>query len=236
MTHTNIYHISDTHGNHRQLSATIDALSFNDIMIHSGDATNSRDPYRNEYEMRLFIEWFGKIDNIKHKIFVPGNHDTSIEKGLITKTDFESAGITLLVNDHCYVDGIKIWGSPMTPTFGNWSYMTSRAKIHRYWDSIPDDVDVVVTHGPPIGVLDLTIGANNNYKLCGCKSLMSKMASLEPKLHCFGHVHDYRHTVVNAGTKKLSGLDTIFSNGSCVTDGIYNKLSAFGNMIELTTP
>ena len=80
-----IWHISDTHTYHGFLNMPDDV----DLVIFSGDCSNVRDPYVNEHEVRNFITWFDRLD-IKHKVFVAGNHDTSIEKGLITKDNFEA--------------------------------------------------------------------------------------------------------------------------------------------------
>ncbi len=108
-----IWHISDTHTYHGLLKVPEGI----DMVIHSGDATNPRDPYASEQEMLNFISWFGSLP-IKHKIFVAGNHDLCIERNLITKIDFMKNGIVYLENDYAEVEGIKIWGSPFTPTFG----------------------------------------------------------------------------------------------------------------------
>jgi hypothetical protein len=58
------------------------------------------------------------------------------------------------------------------------------------------------------------------------------MLSLNPKLVCFGHIHNCED-IINAGTMKLSVSDTIYSNGSVVTDGKFGKLSSNGNIFEL---
>ena len=79
-----IWHVSDTHTYHGLLNVPDDI----DIVIHSGDCSNPSNPYNNEPEVRDFIHWFKSLP-IKHKIYVAGNHDTSIEKGLITKKDFK---------------------------------------------------------------------------------------------------------------------------------------------------
>ena len=86
-----IWHISDTHTFHNLLTIPQGI----DIVIHSGDCSNPRDPYTNEPEVRDFIHWFKSLP-IQHKIYVAGNHDTSIEKKLITKKDFQDYNIIYL--------------------------------------------------------------------------------------------------------------------------------------------
>jgi len=224
-----IWHISDTHGFH-QLLQIPEGI---DMVIHSGDCSNPRDPYTNEPEVRRFIDWFGDLP-IKHKIFVAGNHDTSIEKGLVTKDDFDQNCIHYLENTSVEIEGLKIFGSPLTPTFGyGWSFNKDRNKLEKMWrKAIDEDVDIVIVHGPPRGMLDLSYDRKNLIESCGDKSLMNKVKEVEPKLMLFGHIHNC-DDIINAGTRTIPGLDTIFSNGSVVTDGKFGKLSSNGNIFKV---
>ena len=223
-----IWHISDTHTYHGLLKVPEDI----DMVIHSGDATNPRDPYASEQEMLNFISWFGSLP-IKHKVFVAGNHDLCIERNLVTKIDFMKNGIVYLENDYTEVEGIKIWGSPFTPTFGQgWAFNKKRSALHDIWKEIPDDVDIVVVHGPPKGILDLAYHQLNCIEFCGDEALRKRMYLLKPKLCLFGHIHN-NEDIINAGTMKLSNHDTIYSNGSVVTDGKFGKLSSHGNTFEI---
>lgn len=223
-----IWHISDTHTYHGLLTVPEGI----DMVIHSGDATNPRDPYASEQEMLNFISWFGSLP-IKHKVFVAGNHDLCIERNLITKIDFMKNGIVYLENDYAEVEGIKIWGSPFTPTFGQgWAFNKKRSALHDIWKEIPDDVDIVVVHGPPKGILDLAYHQLNCIEFCGDEALRKRMYLLNPKLCLFGHIHN-NEDIINAGTMKLSNHDTIYSNGSVVTDGKFGKLSSHGNTFEI---
>ena len=223
-----IWHISDTHTYHGLLKVPEDI----DMVIHSGDATNPRDPYVSEQEMLNFISWFGSLP-IKHKVFVAGNHDLCIERNLVTKIDFMKNGIVYLENDYTEVEGIKIWGSPFTPTFGQgWAFNKKRSALHDIWKEIPDDVDIVVVHGPPKGILDLAYHQLNCIEFCGDEALRKRMYLLKPKLCLFGHIHN-NEDIINAGTMKLSNHDTIYSNGSVVTDGKFGKLSSHGNTFEI---
>lgn len=222
-----IWHISDTHC----LLDKVQVPENIDIVIHSGDATNVRDEFRNEPEMRRFIERYAAMD-IPVKVFVGGNHDGSLQRGLIRKEDFESQGIHYLYNETIEVNGLKIWGSPISPTFGDWSFGMSRAKIGRLWDTIPNDTDIVVVHGPPLGVLDVTNRRDNLKEQVGCRSLLKRVLDIQPKAVLFGHIHNCKD-VYNAGTKQIAGLDTIFSNGSCVHDGKWGVITSNGNVMEL---
>ena len=222
-----IWHISDTHTYH----GLLDIPNNIDMVIFSGDCSNPRDPYLNKPEVEDFLAWYESLP-IKYKIFVAGNHDTSIERGLIHKLDFASKGIIYLENNYTEIEGLKIWGSPITPTFGDWAFMKARHKTHELWQQIPNDTDIVIIHGPPVNVLDLSYNRLNQLEFCGDKALKKRLIDINPKLVCFGHVHNC-DDIINAGTMKLSIRDTIYSNGSVVTDGKFGKLSSNGNVFEL---
>jgi Icc-related predicted phosphoesterase len=223
-----IWHISDTHTYHDLLKIPYDI----DMIIHSGDCSNPRDPYNNESEVRDFIDWF-KMIPVKYKIFVAGNHDTSIEKRLVTIGDFGESGIIYLENDSIIIEGIKFFGSPHTPNFGNWAFMKDRNKLERLWvNAIPDDTDVIIVHGPPKGILDKSYDRDHKMESCGDKSLLNRVLEIQPAYMLFGHIHNNKD-IINAGLLKLSSYDTWFSNGSVVTDGKFGKLSSNGNIILL---
>jgi Icc-related predicted phosphoesterase len=223
-----IWHIGDTHTYHKLLEIPEGI----DMVIFSGDCSNPRSPYNNEPEVRDFIHWFKTLP-IKYKIFVAGNHDSSIESKLVTKEDFEAYNIIYLENEDITIEGLKIWGSPHTPTFGNWCFMKQRSKLDKVWKSIPDDTDIVVVHGPPKGILDLAYSRNHELEFCGCSALKKRILNMPNlKLVCFGHIHN-NDDIINAGTVKLSRQDTIFSNGSVVTDRKFGTLSSNGNIFEL---
>lgn len=196
---------SDTHGMHAQLS-----VPSVDIAIFCGDEANSRDVAINANESRDFFEWYYGL-KIKFKLFVPGNHSKAFERGMI----IVPPSVVSLV-DQCAATnkGHIIYGSPYTPSFGqSWAYMRSRAKMHDVWRAIPDDTTILVTHGPPAGVLDLArdaVGENRTVQV-GCRSLWKRVCKLKPKIHAFGHIHedgDY----LNAGTRTVAGMNTLFIN------------------------
>jgi len=224
-----IWHISDTHTYHGLLSIPKDI----DMIIFSGDCSNPQNPILNSVEVKNFIEWFSQIE-AKYKIFVAGNHDVSIEKNYITKQEIESYGIIYLENAHVTIDGLKIFGSPLTPTYGNgWAWNKDRTKLDRIWKNIIDrDVDIIITHGPPKGMLDFSTGYDRQIVMCGDKSLLNIIEEINPKLHCFGHIHN-NNNIINSGTRKIPKLDTIFSNGSVVTDRKFGILTSNGNIINI---
>ena len=225
-----IWHISDTHTYHDLLNVP----SGIDMVIHSGDCSNPRDPYNNEPEVREFIDWYKELP-IPHKIYVAGNHDTSIEKKLVVKQDFTDAGIIYLEDDLVDVEGVMIYGNPYTPQFGQWAFMKDRVKLDRYWTkAMPGYVDILVTHGPPKGILDKSYNREDVLEMCGDKSLLNKVKEVQPTYHLFGHIHNHKD-IINAGMQKMSTCDTWFSNGSVVTDNKFGMLSSNGNIFHLDT-
>lgn len=226
-----IWHLSDTHSYHKQLIVPEGI----DIVIFSGDESNYRDQFRNEPEFKDFIQWFGSL-NIPHKVFIAGNHSSYIYHNEKDAIDwFNHYGIYYLHNETIIVEDIKIWGSPYTPTFGNWYYMKPRHKTDKIWSQIPDDTDIVVVHGPPKGILDLSYDRSGRLEYCGDTALRKHILHrVKPKFMMFGHIHN-THDIVNAGVMKLSKYPTIFSNGSVVTDGKFGILSSNGNIFDYDT-
>lgn len=225
-----ILHISDTHGFHNLFPKN----TFDDIemVIHSGDCSNSGYLHQSIIEITNFLNWFEMIP-VKYKILVAGNHDTAIARRAIQHLDIRERGIIYLENDDVEIEGLKIWGSPITPTFGDWSFMKARDKTHEVWKTIPDDADIVIVHGPPKGVRDLSHNRNNDLEFCGDLALAKRIAHVKPQLMCFGHIHDSTGCD-NQGVSTYSKIKTIFSNGSCVTDGRFDLgLTSFGNVFEL---
>lgn len=207
-----IWNLSDTHSLHNSIRIPENI----DIVIHAGDCSNYKDPYRNEGEVRDFISWYSKLD-IKYKIYVAGNHDTSIERKLITKDNFDQAGIIYLEHEIVNIEGINIFGSPYTPSFNDWSFNVARHKLEPYWDEMPEYTDILVTHGPPKGILDCA-NHEKGMEYCGDKSLLNKVIDLQSiKYHIFGHIHN-NDEHMNQGMRTIQWCNTKFMNVSCVTD------------------
>jgi Icc-related predicted phosphoesterase len=188
--------ISDTHGKHTQLTKD---LPGGDILIHAGDFMNSG-YYKTE--AIEFFNWFDAINKYDTKIFIAGNHDRLMEddpswaQGYLTgyKTieylQDEEIGIYHddLNGEHSE-DNIHIYGSPWQPEFHNWAFNLPRNSdiMKEKWDAIPNNTDILVTHGPAFGFLDLPgFGTPMNV---GCEMLRYRIDELRPKIHVFGHIH-----------------------------------------------
>ncbi len=166
--------ISDTHGMHRRLFIPKGI----DTIIHAGDSTNSSNLSHNLVEFEDFFNWLMGLD-IKNKIICAGNHDTWAVKAY-TRDKLKEVGIIYLENEYAEIEGIKMFGSPWTPLYGNWNFMKDRSKMDDIWKHVDDNVDIWITHGPPAGILDLT--ENREYRLeqVGDVSLYKRIMEKKP--------------------------------------------------------
>lgn len=203
-----IWHISDTHNHHDELFIPDNV----DMVIHSGDAANDKNPDINYNQWLDFIKWYTKL-NIKYKIYVPGNHDAALYYKYFIHKDFEKRGIILLEDEEIIINNIKIYGSPWTPTFGTWYFTKEDLKLKPIWEQIPDDVNILITHGPANGIND--ISPENTRK--GSETLSVRIKELKDlKFHLYGHFHDTEDgSIINFGVSKVDNY--ISSNASIVT-------------------
>lgn len=207
--------ISDTHGKHHEMS--IDTSC--DVIVHSGDSTNYYDWYKNEIEFMDFINWFGALP-IKHKILIAGNHDAWALKKY-NKEICKEKNIVYLEDDYHCIDEKLFFGSPWSPNFGNWHFMKNRASLSNHWEKVlTEDIDLLITHTPPKGILDLAEDINRNNIMCGCSGLKRAVFKYRPKNHVFGHIHNNKD-IINFGTRIIDGIN--FYNASSVKDGDFHK-------------
>ena len=159
-----------------------------DVLIHCGDFSYQGKPD----EMVNFRNWLENQPHT-HKLFVWGNHEKIESQELYWKEYLEEvSGVKCLHNTELTIDGIKFFGSSYTPIFGNWAFMQKHDQRKRYWENAPE-CDVLVTHGPPFGLLDTVDGIKSSPDLLenlGCIHLRNYIERIKPKLACWGHIHD----------------------------------------------
>ena len=182
-----ILHLSDTHGCHRRLKDLPEA----DVVVHSGDFCM----VGSEQEAIDFLNWFCDLP-YAHKIFICGNHDDCLYGANIDGLD---ENVHYLCNSGGTIDGMKFYGVPMF--MGD--CITDRQ--NRNYANIPDDVDVLITHTPPYGVLDFDDEINY-----GSEELLQRVSEINPRLHLFGHIHR-QHGLTDNGI-------TRFSNGAIMNE------------------
>lgn len=192
--------ITDTHTKHKHITGD---LPGGDFLIHCGDITNRGFMT----EIKNFLDWFDGVKGYEHKIFIAGNHDFGFQDNPkeCAKLLENYPNITYLQDTSVIIDGIKIYGTPWQPRFYDWAFNVDRGwDIAQKWEKIPQDTDILITHGPLHGILDLTYAGQR----VGCEDLYKKVMEVKPKIHCFGHIHfDY-------GMKEIDG--TTFINACCL--------------------
>lgn len=196
-----ILHISDSH------NIYYPEISECDILIHSGDI-GGRTTLK---ELEDFCKWF-EVQPADKKIFIGGNHDICLEKQIEESMEIiNKFDIKYLYNSDYVYKGLKIYGSPYSPTFGyNWAFNRNRGNdIKQEWKKIPKDTDILITHGPVFDILDKV-----NYESVGCNDLKEIIRDnlIDLKLHCSGHIHD-QYGVVN---KEIRKRNILFSNGAVI--------------------
>jgi predicted phosphohydrolase len=167
--------LSDTHELHREVD-----VPDGDIFIHAGDFTifsKSMDAVAD------FNDWLGGLPH-RYKIVVPGNHEFFLEAEPSERFMLDNA--IVLINEGTEIDGLRIWGSPVTPLYGGAFGLRSAKDRRRLYAQIPHGIDVLVTHGPPFGILD-TAPISGLHE--GCPELLDVVEQVRPKLHVFGHIH-----------------------------------------------
>ena len=176
--------ISDTHNQHNHIPP--DWLEGGDVLVHAGDISG-RGSLR---EVEEFLAWFNELP-YKHKIMIAGNHDFWFEKvstfAVNEMLQEKYPNIIYLNDSGVEIDGVKFWGSPVQPWFYDWAFNRMGTDICQHWDKIPLDIDVLVTHGPMKGILDMTARGVST----GCPYLLEKSAEMTNlKLFVCGHIHE----------------------------------------------
>lgn len=187
--------LSDTHGLHDEID-----VPAGDVLVHAGDFTIAG----TFEEVRRFDRFLARQPH-RSKVVIAGNHDRSFEKeGPQARALITSA--LYLEDEAATVAGIRFYGSPWQPWFLSWAFNLPRGEaLREKWAKIPDDTDVLITHGPPQGILDRTYSG----EAVGCADLLERIEAVRPALHVFGHIHE--------GAGILEAGPTTFVNASTCT-------------------
>jgi predicted phosphohydrolase len=130
-------------------------------------------------------DWLRSLPH-PHKVIIAGNHDFCLEREARLARPLLD-GLIYLQDEGTTVEGLHIYGSPWQPWFHDWAFNLRRGEpLRRVWESIPAATQVLVTHGPPHGILDKTF--DNRH--VGCEELSRRIESVAPRLHVFGHIHE----------------------------------------------
>jgi Icc-related predicted phosphoesterase len=184
--------LSDTHNLTKNM-----VVPPGDVLLHSGDFSSMG----NKSEIIDFNLFLSRLPH-RNKLIIAGNHDLtfdlenfeSLKRNFQNLRNLDAPVIKSLLKDCIYLEdsffnvaGYKIYGSPWTPTFFNWGFNLDRGEpIAAKWELIPRDTDILMTHGPPLGYLDV---CSDGFS-AGCSDLLNKVLDIKPLVHLFGHIHE----------------------------------------------
>jgi predicted phosphohydrolase len=186
--------LSDTYGLHRQI-----AVPPGDVLIHAGDLTS----HGSLDELHDLNDWLGDLPH-SHKLLIAGNHDWCCQQeperaqALLTHA-------TYLADAGTSIADLRFYGSPWTAGFGGWAFTRSPLALGYHWAELPDEIDVLITHGPPLGGLD----QNAKGEHLGDEALAEAVRRVRPRVHIFGHIHE--------GYGRTAWGGVIFVNASSCT-------------------
>lgn len=215
--------ISDTHGHHNGLD-----LPKGDVIIHAGDFSGMG----TVEDAKIFEDWYLNLP-YKYKILICGNHDfcqsNIINEEDLKRIEYIESGVLLdcgwrykfhediiyLEDSLVEIEGIKIYGTPWAPQFMNWNFMATESKLEEKFQDIPEGVDILVSHGPAYGILDLTVDGDR----MGSFALLEAIKKVKPRFHVCGHNHNAEYpNRLEVFAHNHSDFPTIHINASVLDD------------------
>ena len=193
--------ISDTHGRENW---TIPPC---DVFVHAGDITGCGSLQETAAFAAKLRERMQSPDGPEYAVIVPGNHDACFE--LLPEPTLTLFGprVHVLLNESIVLNGIRFFGSPWTPPFMRWPFMADEQRLTALYEVMPGEVDVLVTHGPPLGILDP--GWRTAH--AGSTALAEAVRVRRIQHHVFGHLHA-------GGGCMVQQERTVFSNVAACDD------------------
>jgi Icc-related predicted phosphoesterase len=183
--------ISDTHGSHEKVR-----VPPCDVLVHTGDITWTGELHI----LDSFADW--ARDKAERVVVIAGNHDWCFANRDRAFALDIMRGLDYLQDSWTTIRGLKFWGSPWQPAFNDWAFNLARGPdIAAKWALIPNDTNVLLTHGPPYGILDEARG-----QPLGCRDLRMRHGGLDDlKLHAFGHIHEGYGRAWRQGVQLVNG-------------------------------
>ena len=211
--------ISDIHGYAHVLDYITENDYDPDLITISGDIAEGRE----EFQWSTLNEFrkFQKKMNCPI-VMIQGNHDYwNID--LFNEAD----DIYLLHNSGIEIQGLKIWGTPYTPTFFNWNHMKddNSEALNMIYDQMPDNLDILLSHGPPKGYGDTVKGRPQHL---GSESLYNAILKHKPKNVFCGHIHTgERFSIIPETNTKIYNVSVLDE------DYMFNANTPVPNIIEV---
>ena len=188
-----------------------------DLLIVAGDVCpvdNHDKSHQALWMVAEFRPWL-RSQPARKSVFIGGNHDFICEMdGFEVEPD--KFGATYLEDSSLEFEGAKIWGTPWVPSLPNWAFHASDDKARDKFGAIPNDTNIVISHGPIAGVMDEVAGQS-----VGSSVLASRIQRIAPAVFISGHIHEH------GGQYQTLG-DTTFINAS----RMYEKYQPVHDLIE----
>ncbi|KAG2394265.1 hypothetical protein C9374_004029 [Naegleria lovaniensis] len=218
-------------------------------LVHMSDSHQFHEHLKNFPEGDIFIH--SAIFLIRVKIVIFGNHDIGfngispefVQNNVLTNAIYLQDQSVIIKYKGKQL--LKIYGTPWTSS-RNMGFSMNRKDIEQKWNDIPNDIDVLVTHLPPFGIMDLASGTEPQHYCDYCKknhcykrhwgneALRKRSIQLNEqaklKAHLFGHVHEYHGLELEKQSNATVPL--IYSNGASVANHNDNDVRDL-NVIEL---
>jgi len=178
--------ISDTHSREKKIIMPETSNTETNVLIHCGDFSHSYKTFDN------FLTWFSEVPGYKHKILIAGNHDEITWNMGYNKMRqiCYTLDIIYLQDTGIEIEGINFWGSPWSVEYGGWPFMKDDFELDQMWKKIPDNTNVLITHGPAYGKCD-EVNQDISVPNVGSRTLEMRTRELkELTYHFVGHIHD----------------------------------------------
>lgn len=203
--------ISDMHGYYPSVPPC-------DLLLLGGDYCRGGDHFAKLKNHADLCYWINRAARNTKVVGIAGNHDILFEE--VGYKNLKQANWTYLQDSGCEWNGLKIWGTPWQPRFFDWAFNLDEPELEKRWAMIPEDTDILIVHGPPHGVADLSNYKNEH---TGSPSLLQRIKEIKPQLVVCGHIHEQN------GVYQI-GETTLVS--SSIVDDRYNYAYA-PRMIEV---
>lgn len=215
--------ISDVHGKWNKLQ-----IPECDILISVGDYSFRGEPHM----VKDYHRWLNKQE-AGHIISIQGNHELWVEKNFQEAKAIaqeECPSVHFIDEGLVQIQGLNIWCSAITPWFHDWAWNKYRGDdIARHWNMIPDDVDIIATHGPVYGIHDELVQVDGSLSgnHVGCNDLLKRIQEIKPDIHLCGHIHAHGGRQVHRdGTSfyNVSVCDEMYIASNPITVIEYEKI------------
>lgn len=177
--------ISDLHG---QIDV-LDTVPECDVLIIAGDSFPYEQhdlAFQERWAKQDFAEKLHSLEQrAKHIIGIGGNHDYALQDHRIAN----KLPWTYLKDSEVTIEGVKFYGTPWVPNLPRWAFHASDTAMYHCYGAIPEDTDVVISHGPPFGIADLSSERFGKQR-CGHPAVNEMLDRVRPQLFVCGHIHE----------------------------------------------